>query len=247
MPPFEIHVFSPSSTQPSPSRAALMSMAATSDPELGSVRAKAAMAVRRACARASAAARRAEQAESARRQGPAWRTRSRPARHGGRASRATAQSVRTSSAPGCPGDRRRLEPALPAEHGRRGPARGVGSVMVDRQDGRRPAIEPRRPIAMTRSRRTASEKACGIGSSVSLENRRGLGDEGLVGAREVTGLHADRLRLRLGLDGLVDAHRPLLVEQRLGHHMREGRAARRCAGRGPSPRTPAPSGRRPGG
>ena len=45
MPPFEIHVFSPSSTQPSPSRRAVVVMAATSDPDAASVSANAAMAV----------------------------------------------------------------------------------------------------------------------------------------------------------------------------------------------------------
>src|SRR5215472_5863028 len=44
MPPFEIHVFSPSSTKPSPSRRADIDMLATSEPDAGSVNAKAAMA-----------------------------------------------------------------------------------------------------------------------------------------------------------------------------------------------------------
>ena len=45
MPPFEIHVFSPVSTKPSPSRRAVISVLATSEPERGSDRAKAAMAL----------------------------------------------------------------------------------------------------------------------------------------------------------------------------------------------------------
>src|SRR5665647_3543089 len=47
--------------------------------------------------------------------------------------------------------------------------------------------------------------------SVALEHRLALGDEGLVGPLVVLGLHADRLRLRLGFDRLVDAHVPFLM------------------------------------
>ena len=61
-------------------------------------------------------------------------------------------------------------------------------------------------------------------SSIPLENGLFLRDERLVGALEVAGLHADRLGLRLGLDRLVEAHRPFLVELRLGDAVREGRA-----------------------
>ncbi len=48
MPPLEIHVLQPSSTQPSPSRRARIASAATSDPASGSDSANAAMASPRA-------------------------------------------------------------------------------------------------------------------------------------------------------------------------------------------------------
>src|SRR3954470_15257042 len=59
-------------------------------------------------------------------------------------------------------------------------------------------------------------------SSIPLEHRLFLGHERLVGALEVARLHADRLRLRFRLDRLVEAHRPFLVELRLGDAVREG-------------------------
>src|SRR3954454_7710471 len=62
-------------------------------------------------------------------------------------------------------------------------------------------------------------------SSVALELRPALLHERLVGALEVARLHAHRLRLSLGLYGRVEAHVPLLVEHRLGHRVRERRAA----------------------
>src|SRR5664279_2201777 len=67
-------------------------------------------------------------------------------------------------------------------------------------------------------------------SSVSLEHRLLLGDEGLIGALVVLGLHADRLRLRLGFDRLVDAHVPFLMQALLGHRIGEGRAVRQGLG-----------------
>src|SRR5262249_47059268 len=42
--------------------------------------------------------------------------------------------------------------------------------------------------------------------SIAFENRFNLGDERLVSAGEILDLHADRLGLRLGFDGLVDCH-----------------------------------------
>ncbi len=66
--------------------------------------------------------------------------------------------------------------------------------------------------------------------SVALEHRLLLGDESLVGAREILRLHADRLGLRLGLDGLFETHAPFLVEHGLGHHVCERRPRRDAAG-----------------
>src|ERR1700728_1268542 len=45
---------------------------------------------------------------------------------------------------------------------------------------------------------------------------------GGVGTGEVVGLHAERLRLRLGFDGIVDRYRPFLLQALLGHGVREG-------------------------
>src|SRR5689334_23814165 len=70
--------------------------------------------------------------------------------------------------------------------------------------------------------------------SVALETRRRLGHERLVGAAEIARLHADGLSLRLGLDGLIDAHRPFLrsEERRVGKSVdfwcRWTRRYRRC-------------------
>src|SRR5215467_14620035 len=61
---------------------------------------------------------------------------------------------------------------------------------------------------------------------VALERRFLLGYKGAVGALEILALHADRLRLRFGLDGLVEAHRPFMSELRLGDAVGEGRARR---------------------
>src|SRR5690606_28501384 len=62
------------------------------------------------------------------------------------------------------------------------------------------------------------------GGSVPLEGGPLLCYERFIGAFIVPGLHADRLRLRLGLDGVVDRHAPFLMNAALGHCMREGRA-----------------------
>src|SRR5678815_6032192 len=51
---------------------------------------------------------------------------------------------------------------------------------------------------------------------VALEAGLLLRGEGLVGAREVLGLHADRLRLGLGLERLLDREVPLLMQAFLG-------------------------------
>src|SRR5512134_872055 len=63
-----------------------------------------------------------------------------------------------------------------------------------------------------------------IARLVALELRLLLGDERVVGALEVLGLHADRLRLGLGLERLLDRLVPFLVQALLGHGMRERRA-----------------------
>src|SRR5208282_6121401 len=60
-------------------------------------------------------------------------------------------------------------------------------------------------------------------SSVSPERGPLLVHEAQIGALVVLGLHADGLRLRLGLDGVIDAHVPFLVDALLGHGVSKGR------------------------
>src|ERR1700748_2294839 len=66
--------------------------------------------------------------------------------------------------------------------------------------------------------------ALGPSMSGPLEHRRLLGDEGAVGALEVARLHADRLGLRFRFDGLIETHRPFLIELGLDDAGRKGRA-----------------------
>src|SRR5262249_1840131 len=70
-----------------------------------------------------------------------------------------------------------------------------------------------------------SNRGMAVSSRASVACKVGffLAHERLVGALVVLGLHADRLRLRLGLDRIVDAHAPFLVDAALGHGVREGR------------------------
>src|SRR5271165_6675317 len=59
--------------------------------------------------------------------------------------------------------------------------------------------------------------------SIALKYRLFLPDEGLVSPLVVLGLHADRLRLGLRFDRVVDAHAPFLVNAAFGHRTGEGR------------------------
>jgi hypothetical protein len=77
-------------------------------------------------------------------------------------------------------------------------------------------------LAVRGRRRTASRGSCAIGHQSPSKTGCSLRREGAVGALEVLGLHADRLRLRLGLDR-ASIHAPFLVEHLLGHRVREGR------------------------
>src|ERR1700747_1220412 len=61
---------------------------------------------------------------------------------------------------------------------------------------------------------------------IPLKYRFLFGDKGAIGALEILGLHADRLRLRFGLDELIETHRPFLNELRLGDAVGESRARR---------------------
>ena len=65
---------------------------------------------------------------------------------------------------------------------------------------------------------------------VALEHRFLLRRESTERAGEVFGLHAERLRDGLGLDRLLDRHRPLHFHHPLGHGVGEGRPCREFAG-----------------
>src|SRR5262245_33253598 len=62
--------------------------------------------------------------------------------------------------------------------------------------------------------------------SLTLEHRLLPGGEGAKGAGKIFGLHAERLRDRLGLDRGLDRHRPFYIEHALGHGIAEGRTVR---------------------
>src|SRR6266851_1478956 len=62
-----------------------------------------------------------------------------------------------------------------------------------------------------------------ISSSIAVKGRLCLCNECLIRAFKILALHTDGLRLRLGFDGLVEAHVPFLVDAAFGHGMREGR------------------------
>ena len=123
---------------------------------------------------------------------------------------------------------RMAQPAGLAERAHQRPAVGVDiGAMVVRQVLARPALERVRQLAVARLEERPVEVG-GIAhrapAQLPSNTRLLLRDEGLVGAREIAGQHAERLRLRLGLDRLVDRHRPLLVQHRLGDAVGEGRA-----------------------
>src|SRR6185295_18631969 len=58
-------------------------------------------------------------------------------------------------------------------------------------------------------------------ASAALELGLALSDERFVGLAEVVRVHADLLRLRLGLERLPERHGGLAVEHLLGHAERE--------------------------
>ena len=67
---------------------------------------------------------------------------------------------------------------------------------------------------------------------MSLEDRFPLLGESVIGAREILGLHAQRLGDGLLLDGVVDAHCPLHVQHPLGDAVGECRPIRKAGGEG---------------
>jgi MFS family permease len=67
--------------------------------------------------------------------------------------------------------------------------------------------------------------------SIALEDRLSFGGEGAIGAAVIARLHADRLRLRLGLDRLIDGHVPFLMQAHLSHGVGEGRPGCKLGGK----------------
>src|SRR5215470_386454 len=81
---------------------------------------------------------------------------------------------------------------------------------------------PRSPIAATAARGLPRP---GLNpSSIALESRFLLGSESRKGASKVFCHHTERLGLSLGLDDLVDPHRPFLIHHHLGDAVGEPRA-----------------------
>src|SRR5574337_819355 len=66
--------------------------------------------------------------------------------------------------------------------------------------------------------------------SVPLKDGFLFRDKSFVSPLVVLGLHADCLRLGFGLDRLLDAHVPLLVQALLRHRVGESRAIRQSPG-----------------
>src|SRR6185312_7845939 len=84
---------------------------------------------------------------------------------------------------------------------------------------------------MWRSSRKPITRAPPSGApSAALELRLALGDERLVRLAEVARRHADLLRLRLGLERLLERHAGLAVEHLLGHAEREQRTGGQLLG-----------------
>src|SRR5262245_39707687 len=79
---------------------------------------------------------------------------------------------------------------------------------------------------MARFKKRPFQKALVRHRSVSGKAWTAFCDESLVGASEIASLHANRLRLRLRFNRLLERHGPFLAEHCLGHHVRKGRALR---------------------
>src|SRR5215469_3053139 len=73
------------------------------------------------------------------------------------------------------------------------------------------------PIAA--SARDRDDICCACPQLISSEARALFVHEGEISPLIVLGLHADRLRLRLSLDRIVDAHAPFLMNTFLGHRI----------------------------
>ena len=130
--------------------------------------------------------------------------------------------------------RRMARAARLAERGAPAAAGRVGVAMIDAHRRRRCASQASSAPASARWRGVEERPVEAVehrprlprhrAPSIALETGLALGGEGLEGAAEILGRHADRLRLRLGFDDLVEAHRPFLMQHRLGHAVGEPRA-----------------------
>ena len=230
MPPLEIQVFSPSIRQPPARRVAVVVIAATSEPASGSLNANAAMrSPRRACGSTRAAQRRLARQRDRRRAQPL---------HGEgeiRQPRVAGEDV-AREADRAHVDRLRARPPAPRRRASRprrarAPARGTrASTSLPSRCARCAAAQASSalrelPVPVLEERPV--EKAPVHDQSPSNTGLRFVG-EGFVGAGEVPGLHAERLRLRLRLDRRVDVHAPFLMQAALRHRVRRTSARPRA-------------------
>ena len=223
---------SPSSTQCVPSRRAVVASAATSEPASGSDSANAAIASPRAtrgsqrarCAAvpASVIGAAAEALHREREVGQSVVVGQHLARDAQRA-RVERRATRRRTPPGRSAAG---SPASPSARTQRAAGRvDVAAVAASTRLSRAAyasSVDARARDASSSKNgqcRSARDRTHQLPSNVGVSLR----GERLVRAAEVLGLHADRLRLRLGLDLGVEIHRPRLVQQRLGHRVREGR------------------------
>ncbi len=103
---------------------------------------------------------------------------------------------------------RRAELAHEASHA----AVGVVMIGLRQRAGRKGRIEPVAEVALGRAEERPGEMGAGGDSchlSIPLEFRLALGGEGVEGAAEIAGRHADRLGLGLGFDELPRCPSPI--------------------------------------
>ena len=165
---------------------------------------------------------------SARRPAPAWRRRNRRVLSGAPVFRERVRACGHRAGRKAPRIRRgMLQPAVTPERSYQRAACCVNVVMRKMlQIGDSPRLKLSRERAMARFKKWPRVKALVRHQSISRKAWQFLRHECVIGALEIPGLHADRLCLCLGFDGLLDRHRPFLVEHGLGHHVREGRSVR---------------------
>src|SRR5581483_3401200 len=124
-----------------------------------------------------------------------------------------------------------LEPIIATQCPDQRATRTVGvSVIVDGYMLGRPSIEISHQLAMARLEKWPVEIAHLITHLVALELGLLLRDKRLVRTPKILRRHTQSLRLSFGLDGLVNAHVPLLLQHLLRHRMRKRRPVSEIAG-----------------